>query len=48
LCVSINNPNNVEETINIQIDKFPIKIAVADGSGKDLVMQKAIMRGNQV
>lgn len=44
---SINKPNNLEETINIQIDRLPIKTA-AHGSGKDLFMQKAIMTGNRV
>jgi hypothetical protein len=34
LCFSINKPNNMEETINIQIDRLPIKTAVAKSSGK--------------
>lgn len=47
LGISIEKPNNPEETINIQIDRLPIKTA-ADSSGKDLFTQKAIMMGNRV
>lgn len=47
LSFSMDKPNNPEETINIQIDRLPIKTA-ADSSGKDLFTQKAIMMGNRV
>lgn len=47
LSFSMDKPNNPEETINIQIDRLPIKTA-ADSSGKDLFTQKAIIMGNRV
>lgn len=34
LCFSINKLDNMKETINIQIDRLPIKTAVAKSSGK--------------